>query len=62
MGMLMKAYKIQQAAAPPMYFRYLLVAAYAVGLERKYQAIRRKLLKADICEVDGVTFERIEIQ
>lgn len=57
------AYKIQQAAAPPMYFRYLLVAIYAAGLEVKdYQAIRRKLLKADVCEVEGYIFERIEIE
>lgn len=58
----MKAYKIQQATAPPRYFRHLLDAAKAAGLERKYQAIRRKLIKAGFCEVEGVVFERIKIQ
>ena len=56
------AYKIQFATAKPRYFRHLLAATYAAELERKYQAIRRKLLKAESCEVEGVVFERIEIE
>lgn len=58
----MKAHKIQQATAPPRYFRHLLDAAKAAGMETRYQAIRRKLIKGGVCEVEGVVFERIEIE
>lgn len=58
----MKAYKIQFATAKPRYFRHLLDAVKAAGMESKYQAIRRKLIKAGVCEVEGVTFERIELE
>lgn len=59
----MTAYKIQQATAPTRYFRHLLDAAKAAGLERKYQAVRRKLIKESwACEVEGYIFERIEIE
>lgn len=56
------AYKIQPANAKPRYFRHLLDAVKAAGMERRYQSVRRKLIKAESCEVEGVTFERIEIE
>lgn len=56
------AYKIQRSEALPRYFRHLLDAVKAAGMESKYQAIRRKLLKAGVCEAEGVVFERIEIE
>lgn len=59
----MKAYKIQFATTKPRYFRHLLDAVKAAGMEAKYQAIRRKLIKEiGACEFEGCVFERIEIE
>ena len=57
------AVRVQEAPYPPRYFRHLLDAVKVFGLEPKYQAIRRKLIReGGACEFGGVYFERIEIE
>lgn len=57
----MKAIKATQTGTDR-YFKNLLSAVCAAGLERKYQAIRRKLIReGGACEFEGVYFKRIEI-